>query len=60
MPQGAAGDSNAGTVTDPCGVTTYAAYSGQWQYKELISDGVRRVSFSLLFIVHWCPCPAPS
>ena len=47
VPQGAAGDSNAGTVTDPCGVTTCAVYSGQWQYKELVSNGVRLHSLPL-------------
>ncbi|GAA5952155.1 hypothetical protein JCM8115_003518 [Rhodotorula mucilaginosa] len=41
VPQGAAGDSNVGSsVTDPCGVTTCAVYSGQWQYRELVSNGL--------------------
>lgn len=47
MPQGAAEDTDAGAVTDPCGVTTYAVSSGQWQYKELVSNGVRPHSRSL-------------
>lgn len=48
VPQGAAGDSNVGSsVTDPCGVTTCAVYSGQWQYRELVSNGVRLLSLSL-------------
>ncbi|BGP47143.1 hypothetical protein JCM10450v2_002995 [Rhodotorula kratochvilovae] len=38
VPKGAPGDSNAPT-TDECG-TKLAAYSGQWQYKQLISEGL--------------------
>ncbi|GAA5929970.1 hypothetical protein JCM10213_002833 [Rhodosporidiobolus nylandii] len=38
-PKGAAGDSNAGG-TDVCGNTSSGSYSGQWQYKDLISEGL--------------------
>lgn len=37
-PKGASSDSNA-TATDVCGVTT-SAYTGQWQYADLIKEGV--------------------
>ncbi|GAA5999133.1 hypothetical protein JCM5350_005888 [Sporobolomyces pararoseus] len=37
-PMGAPGDSNA-AYTDQCG-TTSSGYSGQWQYNELISNGI--------------------
>ncbi|GAA5892941.1 glycoside hydrolase family 18 protein [Sporobolomyces salmoneus] len=37
-PMGAPGDSNA-AYTDQCG-TTSAGYSGQWQFNELISNGI--------------------
>ncbi|GAA5880704.1 hypothetical protein JCM16303_004318 [Sporobolomyces ruberrimus] len=37
-PMGASGDSNA-AYTDQCGVTG-SGYSGQWQYNELISEGI--------------------
>ncbi|GAA6004810.1 hypothetical protein JCM11491_002240 [Sporobolomyces phaffii] len=37
-PMGASGDSNA-AYTDQCGATS-RGYSGQWQYNELISEGV--------------------
>ncbi|GAA5854560.1 hypothetical protein JCM8547_004885 [Rhodosporidiobolus lusitaniae] len=38
VPMGAEGDSNA-SVTDVCGTTT-EAYNGQWQYSQLISEGI--------------------
>ncbi|GAA5889669.1 hypothetical protein JCM8208_001092 [Rhodotorula glutinis] len=37
-PKGAPGDSNA-PYTDECGTTT-AAYNGQWQYRDLLSQGL--------------------
>ncbi|BGO90739.1 hypothetical protein JCM10020v2_002382 [Rhodotorula toruloides] len=38
VPMGAPGDSNAPT-TDVCGTKT-AAYSGQWQFKDLVANGL--------------------
>ncbi|GAA5927514.1 glycoside hydrolase family 18 protein [Sporobolomyces koalae] len=38
VPKGAADDSNA-PVTDQCGTTT-SGYTGQWQYNQMISEGI--------------------
>ena len=58
VPQGAPGNSN-GAVADLCGKTC-AGYSGQWQYKELVANGVRphALSLSHFMVRRWADFPS--
>ncbi|GAA5880937.1 hypothetical protein JCM3774_001782 [Rhodotorula dairenensis] len=59
VPQGAPGDSNA-AATDSCGKAC-AGYSGQWQYKELVSNGLlsrNGQNGANGYVRHWDACTA--